>query len=101
MVKSVSFFEVVFTSLLFLSPGVESFGEIKLKRVPRHRSTSSHGMFFAEEAAPQDETPSSTPPDRNSEIDVMVQENTPAVQLIISDSEGFLNAAGSFLVDSF
>lgn len=58
-------------------------------------------MFFAE-AVPEDDTDPSSPSDGKSGTDEMVEEpSPPPVQLVISDSEGFLNAAGSFLVDSF
>lgn len=58
-------------------------------------------MFFAEETTPEDDAVSPSLPDNKSDSDVKVEETPPAVQLVISDSEGFLNAAGSFLVDSF
>jgi len=101
MVKSLSLIEVGFTSLFLLTSGVLSFGTTKFTTISRHHGASSLAMFFAEEAVPEDEKPSPTTPDKKGEADVMVQENPPAVQLVVSDSEGFLNAAGSFLVDSF
>ena len=70
--------------------------------VSRKDDASRLGMFFAEETTPEDDVDSSPIPDVKSDTDVMVDESPlPPVQLVISDSEGFLNAAGSFLVDSF
>lgn len=74
-----------------------SFGIQKHTRVSRDDVTSSLRMFFAEEAAPEDEAVLvPPPPPPTPETDEI-----PPVQLVISDNEGFLNAAGSFLVDSF
>ena len=58
-------------------------------------------MFFAEESTQEDDANSPSLSDGKSTSEVVVQETTAAVQLVISDSEGFLNAVGSFLVDSF
>jgi ribosomal protein S18 acetylase RimI-like enzyme len=56
-------------------------------------------MFFAEEPPSKNQKKScqSTPQTESSES----ADSSSAIELVISDSEGFLNAAGSFLVDSF
>lgn len=87
--------------LFLLAPRVTSFGTGKLMRISRPDSCSRLGMFFAEESAPEEEAAPPSVPDKKDGTDVMVAEAPPAVQLVISDSEGFLNAAGSFLVDAF
>lgn len=92
---------VALTSLFLLASGVVSFGTPKFTRVSRHSSSSKLGVFFAEESAQDDDGSSSSPSDGKSTSEVVVQDTPPAVQLVISDSEGFLNAAGSFLVESF
>jgi ribosomal protein S18 acetylase RimI-like enzyme len=58
-------------------------------------------MFFAEESASDDISNVPSPPDSKDDTDVMVEESPPPVQLVISDSETFLNHAGSFLVSNF
>jgi len=92
---------VGFSTLLLLASEVLSFGTPKCTGVSRPDVTSRLNMFFAEEAAPEDDAVSSPPSISKSDTEVMVEDVPPAVQLVISDSEGFLNAVGSFLVDSF
>jgi len=94
------FVKVGLTTLLLLASRVLSFGTTKYVGVSRYDVNSRLGMFFAEET-PEDEAVSPPLSDNKSDIDVMSKDTPPAVQLVISDSEGFLNAAGSFLVDSF
>lgn len=94
--------ELGLITLLLLATSVSSFGTPKCWGVARHGSSSGLCMFFAEEAVPEDKAPPSSSPESTGDTDVIVKENVPLpVQLVISDSEGFLNAAGSFLVDSF
>lgn len=88
-------------TMLLLTSKVYSFGTPKYTGVSRYDVTSRLGMFFAEEATPEDDAVSPPLPDNKADTDVMLEETPPAVQLVISDSDGFLNAAGSFLVDSF
>jgi len=101
MMKSLLFVEVGLTTLLLLASGVISFGTPKYIRVSKHDVSSRLGMFFAEETLPEDDAVSPSPSDDKSNTGVLAEDNPPAVQLVISDSDGFLNAAGSFLVDSF
>ena len=104
MVLGITFVELGFISFLIVPTRVLSFATPNYcLGVSRHDVTSRLNMFFAEEAVSEDGTDdSSSPSDSKSSTDLMVEENTtPPVQLVISDSEGFLNAAGSFLVDSF
>jgi ribosomal protein S18 acetylase RimI-like enzyme len=51
-------------------------------------------MFFAEESK------GGTPAPAAEAVETKVQ-SAPAVELVVSDNAGFLNAAGTFLVDSF
>lgn len=91
-----------FPALFLLAPGVLSFGTPKYIGISRHDGTTSRlGMFFAEEAKSEDDPVPASPSSIKSDTDVMVEDSLPPVQLVISDSEGFLNAVGSFLVDSF
>lgn len=95
------FVKIGLSMLVLLASRVSSFGAGKFMGVSRHGVTSRLGMFFAEESKPEENTPEPSVPDNKVDTDVMVAETPPPVQLVISDSEGFLNAAGSFLVDSF
>lgn len=95
------FAKVGFSTLLLSASGVLSFGTPKYMGVSRQDVTSRLSMFFAEESKPEDETAPPSLSSNKANTDVMVENLAPAVQLVISDSEGFLNAAGSFLVDSF
>mmetsp|Transcript_8394 Transcript_8394/g.20750 ORF Transcript_8394/g.20750 Transcript_8394/m.20750 type:complete len:318 (-) Transcript_8394:321-1274(-) len=90
-------------ALLLVTTRVSSFGTSKCWRLSRSDCTSGLGMFFADEAGPEDEATPSRPSENKGGVDVAVKETLPSlpIQLVISDSEGFLNAAGSFLVDSF
>jgi len=101
MVKSLLFVNVGLTTLLLLASRVLSFGTPKYIGVSRRDVTSKLSMFFAEEATPEDDAVSPSLSDSKVDADVMLEDAPPAVQLVISDSDGFLNAAGSFLVDSF
>lgn len=101
MTMKLLFVKVGFSTLLLLASKVLSFGTPRHLRVSRHDVTSRLSMFFAEESKPDDDTVSPSLSMNEADTNVMVEDSFPAVQLVISDSEGFLNAAGSFLVDSF
>jgi ribosomal protein S18 acetylase RimI-like enzyme len=61
-------------------------------------------MFFANEAAPEKKADGSTETSSPGQAAVANDDNgstSPSVQLVMADSEGFLNAVGAFLVDAF
>jgi len=90
--------------MLQLPNGVWSFGVLRANfRSPRQNTDFNWRlqMFFAEESAPDEVKNMASPSDDTADGNVTVEESPPPVQLVISDSESFLNAAGSFLVDSF
>jgi len=93
--------ELGLITLLLLGARVSSFGTPQLVRVSKDHGASGLHMFFADEAVSEDETlPSESNDDTDLEVAEAVLPPLP-LQIVQSDSEGFLNAAGGFLVDSF
>jgi GNAT superfamily N-acetyltransferase len=58
-------------------------------------------MFFAEEAVPSERKQDDVSKSNSKDGKVAAVDVRPAVELVISNNEGFLNAVGAFLVDSF
>lgn len=91
------FIELGSIACLLLATSVSSFGTPKCSGMVRN-DISELRMFFAEEAAPEEKP---APPPVVSSDETNDSSPLLPVQLVIADSEGFLNAAGTFLVDSF
>ncbi|VEU40453.1 unnamed protein product [Pseudo-nitzschia multistriata] len=103
MLVGTYFYNLGLVTLLLLVARVSSFGTLKNQGQLRYGFSSRLGMFFADELAPEEKLNPTTTENTGSNEEVAAKENFPPlpVQLVISDSEGFLNAAGAFLVDSF
>lgn len=102
--------EILLAALLLLAHETVSFAPQTLnsfleKGNSHHEGNKSAGklhMFFADDSK-TDESKKAGTAVTTSEVSGAADDDSeaPAVELIIADSEGFLNAVGSFLVDSF
>lgn len=95
------FVNFILSTLLLSASRVLSFGTPKYSGSSKYNVVSRLGMFFADESPQENDVVSPPLPNIKSDTVTKSEEALPPVQLVISDSQEFLNAAGSFLVDSF